>query len=105
MKETMTMQSTRRPVLLLIILAVEVLRANAGPCPAARDTLFAGTAKVNLTPATDEPIHDSIYARSLVLDGNGLRIAFVSVDLAVFTSDRIEKVCRDKYGIRQVMLC
>jgi neutral ceramidase len=101
----MTMQSTRRPVLLLIILAVEVLRANAGPCPAARDTLFAGTAKVNLTPATDEPIHDSIYARSLVLDGNGLRIAFVSVDLAVFTSDRIEKVCRDKYGIRQVMLC
>jgi hypothetical protein len=99
------MQSTRRPVLLLIILAVEVLRANAGPCPAARDTLFAGTAKVNLTPATDEPIHDSIYARSLVLDGDGVRIAFVSVDLAVFTSDRIEKVCREKYGIRQVVLC
>ena len=67
--------------------------------------LLAGTAKVNITPAGDEPLHDSVYARSLVLDVNGLRLAFISVDLAVFTSDRVVKVCKEKYGISQVMIC
>jgi hypothetical protein len=70
-----------------------------------RNSLLAGTAKVNITPRTDEPVHDSIYARVLVLDANGIRLAFVSVDLAVFTSDRIERTCKEKYGITQLMLC
>src|SRR5450432_3905398 len=67
--------------------------------------LLAGTAKVNITPKSDEPLHDSVYARSLVLDFDGKRLAFVSVDLAVFTSERVEKVCKEKYGISQIMLC
>lgn len=67
--------------------------------------LLAGTAKVNITPGSDEPLHDSIYARSLVLDVNGRRIAFVSVDLAVFTSERVEKVCKEKYRISSLLLC
>ncbi|MBN9385294.1 MAG: neutral/alkaline non-lysosomal ceramidase N-terminal domain-containing protein [Chitinophagaceae bacterium] len=67
--------------------------------------LLAGTAKVNITPKTDEPIHDSVYARSLVLQGGAQRLAFVSVDLAVFTSERIVKTCKEKYGITQLMLC
>ena len=92
-------------LLLLITLTAARALASDGPQAAGDSALRAGTAKVNITPATDEPIHDSIYARSLVLEANGLRIAFVSVDLAVFTSARIEKVCREKYGIRQVMLC
>jgi neutral ceramidase len=92
-------------VLLLIMLAGSEALAGDGPRPAGDSVLRAGTAKVNITPATDEPIHDSIYARNLVLEGDGVRIAFVAVDLAVFTSARIEKVCREKYGIRQVMLC
>ncbi|HEV2481266.1 MAG TPA: neutral/alkaline non-lysosomal ceramidase N-terminal domain-containing protein [Puia sp.] len=66
--------------------------------------LMAGTAKVNITPRTDEPIHDSIYARSLVLEDNDVRVAFVAVDLAVFTSERLEKICREKYGITRLML-
>lgn len=67
--------------------------------------LLAGTAKVNLTPAVgDEPLHDSIYARSLVLDENGIRLAFVAVDLAVYTSDRVQQICREKYGVTQVMI-
>jgi hypothetical protein len=73
--------------------------------PFAHGQLMAGTAKVNLTPAGDEPLHDSIYARSLVLDVNGLRVAFVSVDLAVFTSERVEQVCKTRYGITQLWLC
>ena len=67
--------------------------------------LMAGTARVNITPQGKESVHDSVYARSLVLQSGQLRFAFVSVDLAVFTSERIEKICKEKYGISQVMLC
>ncbi|WCT10456.1 neutral/alkaline non-lysosomal ceramidase N-terminal domain-containing protein [Mucilaginibacter jinjuensis] len=67
--------------------------------------LLAGTSKINITPKTNEPIHDSVYARSLVLDANGKRLAFVSVDLAIFTSDRLEKICKEKYGLTQLILC
>jgi len=70
-----------------------------------RGQLRAGTAKVNITPAGDEPLHDSVYARSLVLDVNGQRLAFVSVDLAIFTSERVERICKEKYGIAEVMIC
>jgi len=67
--------------------------------------LLAGTARVNITPKSDESVHDSVYARSLVLQAGSLRLAFVSVDLAVFTSERIEKVCKERYGITQLLLC
>jgi len=68
-------------------------------------TLLAGTAKVSITPVTDEPFHDPVYARSLVLEINGERMAFVAVDLAVFTSDNVEKTCKEKYGVTKVLLC
>jgi neutral ceramidase len=67
--------------------------------------LLAGSAKVNITPSGDEPLHDSVYARSLVLQEDGKRLAFVSVDLAVFTSPRLEKICKEKYGIDRLMIC
>ncbi len=38
--------------------------------------LMAGTAKVNITPGSDEPLHDSIYARSAVLDVRRQAIGF-----------------------------
>src|ERR1700689_2395999 len=67
--------------------------------------LLAGTAKVSITPVTDEPLHDPVFARSLVLEINGERLAFVSVDLATFTSDNVESICREKYGVAKVFLC
>ena len=67
--------------------------------------LLAGTAKVSITPVTDEPLHDPVYARSLVLEIKGERLAFVAVDLAVFTSDNVEKICKEKYGVAKVFLC
>lgn len=73
--------------------------------PGAVTPLMAGTAKINITPGGDEPLHDSVYARALVLKTNDVKIAFVSVDLAVFTSDRIEQICKEKYGLDQVFLC
>jgi len=92
------------PIRLLLLSAGLIVACVAG-AQQPRAALLAGTAKVNITPRTDEPVHDSIYARVLVLDANGIRLAFVSVDLAVFTSDRIERTCKDKYGITQLMLC
>lgn len=67
--------------------------------------LLAGTSRINITPKTGEPIHDSVYARSLVLQAGATRLAFVSVDLAVFTSERVVRTCKEQYGITQLMLC
>lgn len=40
-------------------------------------TLKAGTAKVNITPEKPRyPVHDSLYARTLVLEAGDVRIAF-----------------------------
>ena len=71
-----------------------------------RGTLRAGTAKVSLTPEnTKQPVHDKVYARSLVLEVNGERLAFVSVDLGVYTSESLEARCREQLGISQLWLC
>ncbi|MBC8084587.1 MAG: neutral/alkaline non-lysosomal ceramidase N-terminal domain-containing protein, partial [Hymenobacter sp.] len=70
------------------------LAAQPRPRPGAG--LRAGWAKVNLTPAYATPtagygnrrgnfegVHDSIFARAIVLDNGGLRVALVSVDLLI----------------------
>lgn len=87
----------------LLFAAAVVLGLTAPDTTSAQ--LMAGTARINITPRTTETVHDSVYARCLVLGSGGLRLAFVSVDLAVFTSERIEKICKEKYGISQVLLC
>jgi neutral ceramidase len=71
---------------------------------AIKGKLLAGTSKTNITPQSNDALHDSLYARSLVLEINGTRIAFISVDLGIYTSKIIEKICKEKYGIAQVML-
>jgi neutral ceramidase len=73
--------------------------------PGTTHPLLAGTAKINITPASNEPLHDSVYARTLVLESGDLKIALVSVDLGIFTSERIQKVCQQEYGISEVLLC
>lgn len=77
---------------------------TSGATLAGTGKLMAGTSKINITPKTDQPIHDSVFARSLVLDVNGQRLAFVSLDLPIFTSDRVEQVCRQRYQIERVIL-
>ncbi len=85
---------------LFVVLCVLLLKTSY----ADTGKLLAGTSKINITPKTDEPIHDSVYARSLVLDVNKQRIAFVSVDLPIFTSERVEQVCKEKYHISKVII-
>lgn len=67
-------------------------------------TLLAGTAKINITPKTTETLHDSVYARSLVLDVKGKRLAFVAVDLAIFFSDHVVQACKQKYVLDQLII-
>lgn len=66
--------------------------------------LLAGTSKINITPKANYPLHDSLYARALVLDVNGERLAFVSVDQAIFTNEKIEQIGKEKFGIHKVLL-
>jgi hypothetical protein len=75
-----------------------------GHAPAAKPNLLAGTAKTSITPAT-EPVHDPMFARCLILELDGRRYAFVSVDLPGMASNRVKQVCREKYGIDHLMLC
>ncbi|MDL2303011.1 hypothetical protein LJC28_01310 [Dysgonomonas sp. OttesenSCG-928-D17] len=75
-----------------------------GGLSAAEGQLKAGTAKINITPQNVLPLHDSVYARSLILEVNGERIAQVAVDLVGFESERVAKICKEKYGISYVLI-
>ncbi len=66
--------------------------------------LMAGTSKINITTISSETLHDSLYARCLVLDADGKRLAFVSVDQGIYTSDAVVKTCKEKYGITELFL-
>jgi hypothetical protein len=96
------MKNPKYAISCLLICFVMIVVNNVS---AADGKLLAGTAKVNITPNTNEPLHDSVYARSLILELNGKRLAFVSVDLAIFTSERVERICKEKFGIAELMLC
>ena len=56
----------------------------------AADVLRAGTAKVNITPQKPKyPVHDSLYARTLLLEAGGTRVAFVALDLGGYTNEKL----------------
>src|SRR6202522_1735348 len=67
--------------------------------------LRAGTAKVCITPENSKKqVHDKVYARSLVLDVAGERLAIVAVDLATYTSEHLVAVCKERFGISHLVL-
>ena len=68
-------------------------------------TLLAGTARVSITPPNPtKPVHDNVNARVLVLELDGERLGFISIDLGVYTSERLVQTCREKYGLSQVIM-
>lgn len=67
--------------------------------------LMAGAAKVNLTPADQLPVHDSLYVRSLVLEAGDTRVAFVSLDLGGYRNEELIEKCKSKFKIDQLFLC
>ncbi len=67
--------------------------------------LLAGTAKISITPEnTKQPVHDKVNARALVLEIAGKRLAFVSVDLGIYTSEHLVAACKEKFGLSQMVL-
>jgi len=67
--------------------------------------LRAGTAKVSITPDDVKlPVHDACYARSLVLDVSGERLAFVAVDLGIYTGEHLVAACKERFGIAHLVL-
>lgn len=49
--------------------------ALSGTLKAAEGQLMAGTAKINITPKQNIPLHDSVYARALVMEVGDMRVA------------------------------
>lgn len=71
----------------------------------AADKLMAGSAKINITPPeTRYPIHDSLYARSLILESGDVRIAFIAYDSGG-GSDQFIASLKEKYNLDEVFLC
>ena len=67
--------------------------------------LKAGTAKVNITPPNPRyPVHDSLYARSLILEAGDVRIAFISLDLGIFHSEKIRRDLMGRYGLTELYM-
>jgi hypothetical protein len=67
--------------------------------------LRAGTARISITPENPpQHVHDKVYARVLILEIGGERMAFVSVDLGIYTSEHLVATCREKFGIQQMFL-
>jgi hypothetical protein len=67
--------------------------------------LYAGTAKIDITPEDPKkPVHDKVQARVLVLEIGTNRLAFISVDLGIYTSEHLVAACKEKFGLSQVLL-
>jgi hypothetical protein len=72
------------------------------------DKLRAGTAKVNITPTNlqnNRTVHDSLYARSLILETQGVRIAFLSFDLGGYTNPALLARLKKDYNLNELYFC
>jgi hypothetical protein len=70
--------------------------------------LHAGTAKVNITPlkpANNKTVHDSLYARSLVLQQQDVRLAFVSLDLGGYTNPALLARLKQEFNLTELYFC
>lgn len=75
--------------------------------------LFAGTAKVEITPAAEDAVslvgqplspRDPLYARVLVLKNEHASLAIVSLDLIVFSSKKVIDEAKAKWGLDHIIL-
>ena len=67
-----------------------------------KDSLYAGTAKTDITPETGI-VHDRLHIRTLVLDVDGNRIAFIAVDLGSYFNQELLGVAKERFGIDHVL--
>ncbi|KAA6340214.1 hypothetical protein EZS27_011907 [termite gut metagenome] len=70
------------------------------------DKLMAGTAKINITPPkTKYPVHDSLYARTLILDAGSSRIAFVALDLGGYSNISLLEKLKSRFNLQEAYFC
>lgn len=68
--------------------------------------MTAGTAKINITPPQPKyPVHDSLYARSLILEAGNIRIAFVGLDLGGYTNIPLLEKLKKEFNLNEVYFC
>jgi hypothetical protein len=73
---------------------------------AASANLTAGTAKINITPLQPKyPVHDSLYARSLILEAGDRRIAFVALDLGGYTNIPLSEQLKKQFKLTEIYFC
>ena len=70
--------------------------------------LMAGTAKINISPTTlpnNRTLLDSLYARSLVLQCQGTKIAFLSFDLGGYNSVELLNKLKKEFSLDEIYFC
>ncbi len=67
-------------------------------------SMLAGFSKVNITSPDAGALHDSLYARVLILENEGKRIGFISVDQAIYTSEQIQEIAKKQFNISHLLL-
>ncbi len=96
-------------LLVAFVWLVPAIRAAESP-----SGLWAGTAKVEITPAENDAVNlsgqplrlrDPLYARVLVLKDSKTSVAIVSLDLIVFASPKVIAEAKAKWGVDHVLLC
>lgn len=99
----------------IVLLAVLVC---ALPLPGAANDLRAGIARVEITPAASMPLygyanrkcgpsdgtHDALFAKVLVLESGGTRVALVTADLGSLVSDTLRRDVAAKLDIPTLLL-
>lgn len=97
---------------LLLICVIPLLGGKAFSGP-----LLAGTASANITPRpgvsiegsgsliTSTSVHDSLFAKVLVLSDGENEVAIVGVDLIGFFAHGIRERVRETIGLDQVLIC
>lgn len=111
----------RKPSISFILSALLLLTACltfAGVSQKPEGRLYAGTARVDITPpiginlAGYEPraklgsasVHDSLSAKILVLEAGGERLAIITCDLIFFYNKQVLDRIHEKYGITRVLI-
>ncbi|HRF68538.1 MAG TPA: hypothetical protein PK430_04875 [Muribaculum sp.] len=84
-----------------IIFALAMVAILLSPvCSSGARVMRGGTAKTNITPVKPYyPVHDSVYARALVLEADSMRLGFVSLDLGGYTNPGLVERLRKRHGI------
>jgi len=106
-----------RPYLFSALLFVVAVIA-AQPRPAAADGLRAGVARVDITPQRSMPMygyanrkcgpatgmHDPLWAKVLVLESGGTRVALVTADVGSLVSERLRREVAERLAIPTLLL-